>query len=150
MAGDWIKMRHDLADDPAVITLAERTGCVDEQHVIGVLHKLWSWADRQSRNGHAGSVTRAWLARYLGVTDFVKVLRDVGWLKNRGNSFTIPSFDNHMSESAKNRALASRRKVTQRSRHKRDKSVTREEKRRKEKSGYIDISGIDLEGGDKT
>jgi hypothetical protein len=58
VAGDWIKMRHDLTDDPAVIKLAETTTCVDECHVVGVLHKLWCWVDRQSRNGHALGVTR--------------------------------------------------------------------------------------------
>ncbi len=134
MAGDWIKMRHDLGDDPAVITLVALTSCVDAEHVIGKLHKLWSWADRQSRNGHAPGVTAFWLDWFLHCDGFAKVLEKVGWLRITDKDIVIPKFDRHVSKSAKNRALAAQRKVTQRSRNDRDKSVTREEKRREETS----------------
>ncbi len=134
MAGDWIKMRHDLGDDPAVITLIAETSCVDADHVVGKLHKLWSWADRQSRKGHAPGVTPQWLDTFLGCQGFAKVLKKVGWLRVTDEDIVIPKFDRHMSKSAKNRALAARRKVTQRSRTNRDNVVTREEKRREETS----------------
>src|SRR6185369_4051706 len=94
------------------------------------LHKLWSWADRQSRDGHAMSVTEMWIDRYAGRDGFAQAMAKAGWLTidNRGVSF--PNFDRHNGKTAKNRALASDRKVTQRSRTERDESVTREEKRR--------------------
>ena len=134
MAGDWIKMRHDLPDDPAVIKLAEETACVDESHVVGVLHKLWSWADRQSRSGHAPGVTVSWLSRYLVVPGFTDCLQEVGWLRVTKSGIQLPRFGRHNSESAKKRALAARRQVTHRS-HKRNAGcVTREEKRREETS----------------
>jgi len=136
MAGDWIKMRHDLVDDPAVIALTEQTDCVDESHVIGTLHKLWCWADRQTTNGHAPSVTLAWLDRYLGVPGFAEVLQKVGWLRKKGTGFVIPHFDTHISQSAKKRALAGRRMAKNRSRKRDASSVTkaRPEKSRVEKS----------------
>jgi hypothetical protein len=34
MAGEWLKMRHDLADDPAVIRLADIVQ-LDDDAVIG-------------------------------------------------------------------------------------------------------------------
>ena len=134
MAGDWIKMRHDLADDPAVISLAETTACVDEQHVIGVLHKLWSWADRQTTDGYAAGVTTIWLGRYLGIDGFIKGLVRVGWLKCNTRGITIPKFDAHNTKSAKNRALASQR--MSRKRHADSVTKSPPEKRRTEQSSF--------------
>ena len=50
MAGDWIKMRTNLWDDPRVSSLADatRTG---EATVIGGLYWLWSTADQHSVDG---------------------------------------------------------------------------------------------------
>jgi hypothetical protein len=39
MAGEWLKMRHDLADDPAVIRLADIVQ-LDDDAVIGKLFRL--------------------------------------------------------------------------------------------------------------
>ncbi len=36
MAGDWLKMRHDLADDPSVIRVAADLS-IDEDLVMGRL-----------------------------------------------------------------------------------------------------------------
>jgi hypothetical protein len=62
MAGDWLKMRHDLADDPAVIRLASICG-LEEDAVIGKLFRLWSWADRHSKDGQVEGVDLAWVDR---------------------------------------------------------------------------------------
>ncbi len=155
MAGDWIKMRHDLADDPAVIILAAETDCVDADHVVGKLHKLWSWADRQSRTGRDLGATPAWVDTFLECPGFAKVLQKIGWLgvskskrkSNLGGIF-VPNFDHHMSQSAKIRALSARRKVTERSRNQRDKTATRGEKRREEKrrGRETPLSPSDTEG----
>lgn len=137
MAGDWIKMRTALADDPAVIAMADRLG-LDEFSVVGRLHHLWSWADSQSRDGHAVGVTVRWLNRYVQCDGFAEALTHVGWLVIDGEGIRFPNFDRHNGESAKARGLAKNRqekrraKVTeasgQMSRNERDKSVTREEK----------------------
>ena len=58
MAGDWIPMRVDLADDPAVISIATATG-LDELAVVGRLHRLWSWANRHLTTGAAPSVSES-------------------------------------------------------------------------------------------
>jgi len=136
MAGDWIKMRLDLSDDPAVIGIAAELG-VDEYAIVGRLHKLWSWADRQSRDGHAASVTEKWIDRYVERDGFAAAMAKAGWLKVNGVGVSFPNFDRHNGESAKKRALASNRqrnaRVTSSSRKQRDSSVTREEKRESNK-----------------
>lgn len=137
MAGDWIKMRHDLPDDPAVIGVAARTG-LDEDAVIGKLLRLWSWADRHTVNGDAPSVTLVWIDRHVGATGFASALVAVGWLEETSDGIRIPKFDAHISESAKQRALTARRNRKLRD-AKRDGVIvtnasTREEKRREDKA----------------
>jgi hypothetical protein len=133
MAGDWIKMRVDLDDDPAVIGISAGTG-LDTPGVVGRLHKLWSWADRQSRDGHAPSVTEMWLDRYVGCEGFASAMQQQGWLTVDTSGISFPNFDRHNGKSAKTRALATSRQRNAReaetSRTKRDKTATREEKRR--------------------
>jgi hypothetical protein len=138
VAGDWIKMRNDLASDPAVIGIAAKLG-IDEYAVVGRLHSIWAWADEQSRDGHAPGVTLSWLDRAFHADGFAKAMIDVGWLKQERAGISFPNFDRHNGATAKTRALSNKRKQSQRakdvpetSRTERDKSVTREEKRRED------------------
>jgi hypothetical protein len=145
MAGDWIKMRVDLSDDPAVIGLACALN-VDEYGIVGRLHKLWSWADKHCDNGHAKSVTFVWINRYVCLDMFAENMASVGWLIKNEDGITFPRFDKHNGKSAKTRAEAQERKRKERnnidvtedsgqmSQLLCDTSVTREEKRREEKN----------------
>lgn len=103
MAGDWIKMRTDLADDPSVVAIAEATG-LDEDHVVGKLHRLWSWADKHTRDGVAQSVSMKWVDRYLCCDGFAVAMVEAGWLGQDGNHLTFPNFDVHNGQSSKRRA----------------------------------------------
>ena len=123
MAGDWIQMRHDLADDPAVVQLAADCG-LEIDHVIGKLWRLWSWADRQTVNGNAPGVTLVTLDSVIGQNGFGKVLESVGWLRVNARGIAIPKFDRYISESAKKRALAARRARRFRGKHRNAQSVT--------------------------
>ena len=129
MAGDWLKMRHDLADDPAVIRMAAACG-LDEDAVVGKLHRLWSWADRHTTDGHADGVGLAWVDRTARHQGFAAEMVRVGWLEETGHGLTFPRFDRHCSDSAKARALTKNRVE----RHRNAASVTDAlpEKRREE------------------
>lgn len=108
MAGDWLKMRHDLADDPAVIRLA--VACrIDEDSVIGKLFRLWSWADRHTQEGKADGVGLDWVDRTVRCPGFAGEMVRVGWLEETGQGLTFPRFDRHCSDSAKTRALKKNR-----------------------------------------
>lgn len=144
MAGDWLKMRHDLADDPAVIRLAEL--CGDEDSVIGKLFRIWSWADRHTEDGQVEGIGLAFVDRLTRCEGFGAALVRVGWLAESDAGLSFPNFDRHCGDTAKARALAKNRQqcrrkgdchaesvtnVTQVSRAQRDKSVTREEERKR-------------------
>ena len=131
MAGDWLKMRHDLVDDPAVIALATLDGVADRQHAVGLLHKFWSWADRQSANGDV-SVTQEFLDLFVGARGFCALLIEQGWLNVTDKGLTIPNYDRHMSKNAKRRAQTQKRMKRLRDAPKR--TTASPEKRREEKS----------------
>lgn len=145
MAGDWIKMRTDLHDDPAVVMISSALK-INEDEVVGKLHRLWSWADRHTKDGTAPAITIAWIDRYVGRRGFADAMVLANWLEVTPTGIRIPHFDRHNGESAKSRADATDRKrksrerheesvteVTERSRMDSQKTVTREEKRREER-----------------
>lgn len=108
MAGEWIKMRTDLAEDPAVIGIADELD-MDEDAVVGKLHRLWSWADRQLSDGNARSVTEKWVDRYVNAPGFARAMAKQGWLVIDSAGVTFPNFERHMSQTAKKRALTRER-----------------------------------------
>ncbi len=101
----WLPMRLDLADDPVVLALAARCeDVVDEDHAVGKLHRLWSWANQQTPDGNARSVTFVWLDRYVCAPGFGQVLLEEGWLEElEGGGYRIPNFERWNSKSAKKR-----------------------------------------------
>lgn len=141
MAGDWIPMRLDLHEDPAVIAMADALGCREET-VVGYLHKIWSWMSRQMRDKRATNVTLMSLGRVTNLPGFPELMRDNGWLlegEEDGTKFIeVPNFERWLGESAKKRLENTKRQnarranVAQNARQKRDKSATTEEKRREE------------------
>jgi hypothetical protein len=143
MAGEWIKMRADLHDDPAVFRLASMLG-IDKYAVIGRLHTFWSWADRHSVDGFVDGAASTYVDEVVRFEGFAESLVKVGWLEVADEGIRIPKFDRHNGDSAKQRALKNERQA--RWRAGKDGSVvnpvdaspsteasTREEKRREDK-----------------
>jgi hypothetical protein len=130
-------MRVDLADDPAVIIVAEGLN-LEPDHVVGKLHRLWAWFDKHSEDGNAPGVTYAWLNRYLSVSGIAEVLESAGWLAHDGAVLSIPKFERHNGKSGKSRVLSAKRQANYKSRSGNAKvtptPLPREEKRRVEKS----------------
>ena len=140
MAGDWVKFEHTTPDKPEVWQIAELLG-IDGDAVVGKLLRIWVWADQQTTDGNARSVTFALLNRISGVTGFAEAMTAVGWLVKDGAEVRFVNFDRHNGKTAKTRALGAKRveahrtsnvSVTQAALQERYKSVTREEKRREE------------------
>lgn len=103
MALDWIKVRIDLPEDPDVITIASRTD-LDEYSVVGRLIRLWGWADRHCKGGHAPGVTADWIDRYVQCDGFAEAMVEVGWLSLDELGANFLNFDRHNGKSAKTRA----------------------------------------------
>lgn len=108
MAGDWIPVRTDIFDDPAVISIAGAVE-LDEYAVVGRLLRLWSWANRHLATGNAESVTVSWIDRYVGTAGFAAAMLNAGWLRTRSGGVEFPNFERWNSQSAKKRALTAKR-----------------------------------------
>ena len=108
MAGDWIKMRVDISDDPAVIGMSVAME-ISEDEVVGKLHRLWSWADKHTIDGKAPAITAKWVDRFLNKLGFAESMQKVGWLRFDETGIVFPQFSKHNGESAKKRAGATSR-----------------------------------------
>jgi hypothetical protein len=108
MAGDWIKMRCNLWDDPRVSSLCDITG-VGEATIVGGLYWLWSTADQHSANGILPGLSARTLDRKCGVPGLGAALVQVGWLVETPDGLHIMNFNDHNGASAKSRAQTARR-----------------------------------------
>lgn len=113
MAGEWLKMRHDLQDDPDVIRIAAECR-IDEDYVVGKLHRVWSWVDRHTVDGVVEGIGMWWVDRMSRLEGFGAALVRVGWLEETGSGLRFPRFDRHCSDTAKSRAMDARRKAGKR------------------------------------
>ena len=111
MAGNWIKFDTSTSDKPEVWAIAESLG-IDPDAVVGKLLRVWAWFDDQTEKGNAPIVTRALLDRKVGVTGFVTAMVAAGWMVETDGLLTLPNFDRHNGQTAKNRVLTAKRVAT--------------------------------------
>lgn len=107
----WIKMRTDLRDDPRVIFISRQLK-KDRNQVIGMLYCLWSWTDTYTKTGDCLPVLDEDIEKISGgrsAKGFAAALRKVGWLAGDNWELRLPNYDEHNGETAKSRALTSKR-----------------------------------------
>ena len=114
MAGDWIKMRGNLWDDPRVSKLCDLCDCGEAQ-VIGALYWLWAAADQHTEDGCMPGLTLRQIDRKTGVPGFGGALCEVGWLRDDPQGVVIVKFEEHNGTSAKRRCTDAQRKANGRS-----------------------------------
>lgn len=88
MAGDWIKMRGNLWDDPRVARLCDLTGQT-EAAIVGGLYWLWATADQHTENGIMPGLTLRQIDRKTGVQGLGQALCDIGWLADHPEGVRI-------------------------------------------------------------
>lgn len=114
MAGDWIKMRGNLWDDPRVARLVDLTDS-GEACVVGALYWLWATADQHSEDGILHGLTLRAIDRKTGLQGFGAALIEIGWLADHPEGVRIVRFDEHNGSSAKRRSTDAQRKAAVRS-----------------------------------
>lgn len=144
MAGEWIKVRTNLWNDPRVSQLCDTTGSA-EAMIVGGLYWLWATADEHTETGLMPGLSVNAIDRKTGIKGFGVALVAIGWISEADDGIVISRFDEHNGASAKSRAQTAKRQANLRSNapsvtealRKRDENVTsaspREEKRREEK-----------------
>ena len=113
MAGDWIKMRSNLWDDPRVSSLVDATNS-SEAAVIGGLYWLWAAADQHTENGVMPGLTLRQIDRKTGIPGLGVALVEIGWLSEQDGGVVLANFTEHNGASAKRRASDAKRKANER------------------------------------
>lgn len=113
MAGDWIKMRGNLWDDPRISRICDLTD-QPEAMVVGGLYWLWSSADQHTEDGIMPGLTLRGIDRKTGIQGFGDALVAVGWLADHPEGVRIVNFEEHNGESAKRRCADAKRKANSR------------------------------------
>ena len=92
MAGDWIKMRGNLWDDPRVAKICDLTNS-GEAAVVGGLYWLWATADQHSEDGVMPGLTLRSIDRKTGIAGFGAALVAIEWLADHPEGVRIVRFD---------------------------------------------------------
>jgi hypothetical protein len=146
MAGDWIKMRGNLWDDPRVAALVDATE-TSEAAIVGGLYWLWATADQHTEDGFLPGLTLRQIDRKTGITGFGAALVSIGWLTEAMGGVVLENFTEHNGQSAKRRCTDAQRKANSRNLSASEADIeqtedgqkapecgAREEKRREEKN----------------
>lgn len=105
----WIKATHDLPDKAEVVAMATKLG-IDQDSVVGKLLRVWIWFDRETTNGVTSGVTPTVTDRIAFCPGFGRAMEAVGWIVfHDDSSASLPNFDDHNSETAKERAVTAKR-----------------------------------------
>lgn len=108
MAGDWIKMRSNLWDDPRIAKLCDITD-QSEAAIVGGLYWLWATADQHSEDGLMHGLTLRAIDRKTGIQGLGEALVVAGWLEDHQEGVRIVRFDEHNGASAKKRCQTAKR-----------------------------------------
>jgi hypothetical protein len=114
MAGDWIKMRHALLQDPSVFSIGAEVG-LDTFGVIGRLLAVWCWADTHTETGLVRGATCPQVDAVAQREGFAVAMQNAGWLRVSERGIEFPAFTRHNGNSAKRRGLDALRKRENRS-----------------------------------
>lgn len=112
MAGEWIKVEKSTPDKPEVLRLARLWG-IDKNAAFGLVVRFWMWLDNASVDGVVDGVASHELDDLMHMPGFCGGMVKVKWLivDEANNSMRVPNFSLHSGESAKKRALTTRRQA---------------------------------------
>ena len=108
MAGDWIKMRGNLWDDPRIAKICDLTD-QSEAAVVGGLYWLWAAADQHSEDGVMPGLSISSINRKTGIKGLGEALVVIGWVADHPEGVRIVRFEEHNGASAKSRAQTAKR-----------------------------------------
>ncbi len=108
MAGDWIKMRGNLWDDPRVARLVDMTDST-EAAIVGSLYWLWATADQHTEDGMLPGLSVRQIDRKTGIAGLGDALIQIGWIVAESDGIRIVNFEDHNGASAKKRCQTAKR-----------------------------------------
>lgn len=110
MAGEWLKLELSTPDKPELLKLSRITQ-LHKDAVLGKLIRIWAWFDRNSVDGHVDGVVAADIDELALHDGFSIALKQVNWMdfSDAEQWVKLMNFDRHNGETAKTRALKTKR-----------------------------------------
>jgi hypothetical protein len=136
MAGDWIKVRKSLPNDPRIVRIAGALKA-DRFRTLGGVLSAWCLFDEHTDCGRLEGYTPELLDEVIGFPGLANAMAKADWLEIGDGFLVAPRFEKHNGKTAKRRCQETERK---RSARNADGKRTREEKRREEKNEDADAS----------
>lgn len=99
----WLKIETETPDKPEMWAIAEMLS-IDVDAVFGKVFRVWRWFDQHTEDGNAHGVSFSLFDRLVGLTGFASGMEKVGWLIKTEEGISLPNFDRHNGQTAKNRA----------------------------------------------
>jgi len=102
MAGDWIAWTKGLTRKLEIHRIAAILG-ISRNDAACACMAVWEWADDNTHNGDAESVTAAHLSVIVGINGIGEAMSEVGWIISTPEGVSFPNWDRYNSKSAKKR-----------------------------------------------
>ena len=155
MAGDWIKMRTGLLNDPKAKALADAwerserfehdwsAGALGECYVArnalrfavtGALHAVWSSVNEHGNDGFVSGAKLDWINDIVGIGDFAGAMKSVGWVEETKGGLSFPKFD-------RNNTCGAERQKRYRENKKRTSDASRNDNASVTRSATGDVTG---------
>lgn len=104
----WIKIRTNLHEQREVVLLSKKLK-ISQEHALGLVVRLWGWADSNTADGNMKDVAAAFIDELVHQPGFAGALVEAGWLQIDGENSTLPNWALHNGKCAKARAQTTKR-----------------------------------------
>ncbi|MFA6038406.1 MAG: hypothetical protein WC748_09850 [Legionellales bacterium] len=104
----WIKLENNTPEKVEIIEISTALN-IDMDSALGKCCRVWIWFDENTTDGITKSVTKTLLDRYTNITGFCDAMINAGWMSENNGFISLPNYEYHNSENAKNRALNAKR-----------------------------------------
>jgi hypothetical protein len=115
MAGEWLKWCVGLPHKTEVLHMSELLEMDPYAVAAHLADDVWSWAREQTTDGKIGNARTVTTLRHIdrktGVVGFADAMQKAGWLVVENDAIVFPHWEDHLSNSAKERALSQRRQA---------------------------------------
>lgn len=115
MSQDWMKIEKHTPGKSEVRKIASIMG-ISRHDAFGRCFDVWCYFDTNSVDGRVVFADRPTIDDLAGLPGFALAMIQVGWLIERHGDLSLPNFDRHNGETAKQRSLKARRQAKLRSR----------------------------------
>jgi hypothetical protein len=113
----WIKLQANTFEKEEVFDMADILH-MSVYDVVGRLCCIWCWFDANSKDGKAKHNVKHRLDKTCEKVGFCDAMIKVGWMLQNEEGISLPNYDRHNGQNAKNRCNGAKRQSKHRAKQK--------------------------------